>query len=442
MDVDELRNRFGSALRLDEIFQRRPELEKRPRRLKLTRSRDVDHLSPRTWKGELTAESCNLRTCWLKGVAEAQAILNEHACRVDFSQMFARRGFDLMRPKGGKYPGVSAEVDRSVGDIAEISEDITSVDHSDIASILAFDAEAALAEERKCMQTSTCDSHSLWINLDGDGGKKGHKKTILRMFTEPGLDVDDHASHDRLRRVRYFSQNTTSWDPSRGPRHDKSAHNEHLFKLGGLFATLISSNNAVALVIMQSTVIKMANAAYSDTAPIAELSLPDSRYEITGQILQLSAFFNNSMDLMWAWNGSFVVFDSAKAKRTNTINPTARMRHLNLVVHGSLVFPLPHDDLSSVLTANLPEAIGAMPQSLKTTWILSNKSLNSFTSVLQHRIKNTDVQARIPVHGKAISGIFPYEALVPNGMFKSHSSFIICSICSKRQTRSYTSFTA
>jgi hypothetical protein len=46
MAIDELRRRFGSALRLDEIYCCRPHLEKLPCRLTLLRSHDVDHLSP------------------------------------------------------------------------------------------------------------------------------------------------------------------------------------------------------------------------------------------------------------------------------------------------------------------------------------------------------------------------------------------------------------
>jgi hypothetical protein len=57
MAIDELRQRFGSALRIDYIFRKHPELQRRARRLKLLRSRDVGHLSPREWKGDLTAQS-------------------------------------------------------------------------------------------------------------------------------------------------------------------------------------------------------------------------------------------------------------------------------------------------------------------------------------------------------------------------------------------------
>ncbi|KAJ7795088.1 hypothetical protein B0H14DRAFT_2392057, partial [Mycena olivaceomarginata] len=61
MAIDELRQRFCSALRVDKIFGKYPHLERRARRLKLVRSRDLDHLSPAHWEGDLTASSCEMR---------------------------------------------------------------------------------------------------------------------------------------------------------------------------------------------------------------------------------------------------------------------------------------------------------------------------------------------------------------------------------------------
>ncbi|KAJ7858865.1 hypothetical protein B0H13DRAFT_1640313, partial [Mycena leptocephala] len=63
MAIDELRQRFGSALRIDAIFRRHPEWERKPRRLNMLRGRDVDHLTPGQWEGDLTAQSCDIHAC-------------------------------------------------------------------------------------------------------------------------------------------------------------------------------------------------------------------------------------------------------------------------------------------------------------------------------------------------------------------------------------------
>jgi hypothetical protein len=118
VSIEEMRNRVGSAIRVDSIFQKYPKWERRPRRLKFERSRDVDHLSPQHWKGDLRASTCDLLpACWDEGVRQAETILAKHGYPIDFKEVFQDwhlSGVDLMRPKGGKYPGISAEVDRSL----------------------------------------------------------------------------------------------------------------------------------------------------------------------------------------------------------------------------------------------------------------------------------------------------------------------------------------
>jgi hypothetical protein len=133
MAIDELRQRFGSALRIDSIYRKYPEVERRARRLKVLRSRDFDLLSPREWKGELTAQSCDLLKCWLAGVAAAVAFLKPHRIDIDFDELFRPEDADLMRPKGGKYPGLSKTVDRSISAAATSSN--SSVDSSDDTAI-------------------------------------------------------------------------------------------------------------------------------------------------------------------------------------------------------------------------------------------------------------------------------------------------------------------
>ncbi|KAJ7907243.1 hypothetical protein B0H13DRAFT_1583030, partial [Mycena leptocephala] len=60
----ELRNRFSSAMNLDYIFERHPELERKPRRLNLFRMRAVDHFRPKDYIGDLRAGNCDVEKCW------------------------------------------------------------------------------------------------------------------------------------------------------------------------------------------------------------------------------------------------------------------------------------------------------------------------------------------------------------------------------------------
>ena len=68
-----------------------------------------------------------------KHVGKMASIKHEkYGCTFNFEEPFRgghSRGVDLMRPKGGKYPGISAEVDRSLREAAEALEEIE-MDHS------------------------------------------------------------------------------------------------------------------------------------------------------------------------------------------------------------------------------------------------------------------------------------------------------------------------
>jgi hypothetical protein len=185
------------------------------------------------------------------------------------------------------------------------------------------------------------EAHSIWIKLDGDERKMAHKKTIIRTFMDPTFDIDNAKSHDRLLRIRYYSIGGDHWDRVLAKIHG-NINDEHLLKLHGLFATLISFDSSrVALAVLQCTLIKITNTSpltYLDAAPVAEIALPDTRYEITGQVLSLVPFTSSSETP--SWTTDFVEFESPKAKRTAAADSVARMRHLTVTVNGRLVLPL------------------------------------------------------------------------------------------------------
>ncbi|KAF7328555.1 hypothetical protein MVEN_02543200 [Mycena venus] len=402
--IDELRHRFCSALRMDKIFQKYPWLERRPRHLQLIRSRDVDHLSPRQWEGDLTAGSVDIRACYLAGVSLARGILAKFGCDMDFTARFAPDDVDLMRPNGGKCPGLSKEVDRSLVDASTAATESLSSSASNEslkpADILAFNAKVALATEKAAHTEldarANPEAHSIWINLTEDGQKKAHKKTILR------------TSHDRLLRVRYFSTGGDSWDRTASAAYSKSTADDHLFKIQGLFATLVCFNTAqVSLAILQCKDIKIVNThpiKYLEAAPTAEISLPDTRYEISGQILSLVPYdesHDSSGKISWAWAAQFVAFESPKSKQASTTDVPARMRHLSVTVDGRLVLPLTTADLKQVTLEeilNISRSTDTESESEKT-WVFSNSQLEAMGTALVERVQEEEVRLKIPVYG-------------------------------------------
>jgi hypothetical protein len=359
VDVDELRRRFGSAIRLDAIFEAYPEWERRPRRLKLQRSRDVDHLSPRNWRGDLRAITCDLQACWKEGVAQAEAVLKTAGYAINFSEHFhdwRARGVDLLRPKGGKYPGISLEVDRSLGEIMvdehEENTEISSTElWADNCKFRSFDGRKTLENEERLKADQ--ESHSIWMDLE-EGKPPGHKKTILRLFTDPTLDIDYGASHDRLLRVRYFSiggdhRNCNSSSELRNLTHAATTSGTH-FTLGSLYATAVCIEQKVSIAILQCTSLKC-NSQYLNQAPLDEISLSNSSFDVSGQILSLCPIFFDPQDprsITWVWNSKYVSLEATKSRVVQS-STTTRIRHLSFTVNGCLVLPLQSDQFTSTL---------------------------------------------------------------------------------------------
>lgn len=83
-----------------------------------------------------------------------------------------------MRPKGGKYPGISAGVDRSLGDADNAENGCDAADlELHTGSFWSFDGRAVLEAEASQQSNPGLAHHSVWMDL-GDG-KSAHKKTIL-----------------------------------------------------------------------------------------------------------------------------------------------------------------------------------------------------------------------------------------------------------------------
>jgi hypothetical protein len=324
-----------------------------------------------------------------------------------------------MRPKGGKYPGISAEVDRSLGEAEERQGDIeTELDYT----FQSFDGKAELEAELERARSETTDQPpSTWMELDG--GKPGHKKTILRLFMDPSLDVDYNKSHDRLLRVRYFSIGGDSWDRSK-PSNVLSGHtspsSSSTFGLGSLYATLVCiDQKRVCVAVLQCTSLKSASQCI-DHAPADEIALPDSKYDVSGQILSLvpvslrvdSLQGVSTSESSWIWNSNYVALNTAKSRTTQPTSIT-RLYHLSIPVNGRLVYPLPPTKYMSTLTDTLHLAPGLMPNTMEKTWVIMETDLRDIESLLHQRARdNEDALSKIPLFGSVRDGLFPYRAVI------------------------------
>ncbi|KAK6995622.1 hypothetical protein R3P38DRAFT_3425795, partial [Favolaschia claudopus] len=252
-NVCQLRDRLASAMNLDSIFESHPELERKPERLKLMRMRDLDHIRPSSFAGELSADSCDLQMCWSRAVSNADKILLKYGVKMplSFAKLFQQPNTDLMRPFGGKYPAISSEVDRSMasprGPIPALPASALDSAGNPRQFSLNIDFDSMLAEEASAQEMPP---HTMFAKID-DAGHLTHKKSVVRELFD--MTHDNHSSHDRLHRIRGYTIGGKSWNREGLEQASLATH----FSLGNIFSTVICYNQThLGIAIGKCTGIK------------------------------------------------------------------------------------------------------------------------------------------------------------------------------------------
>ncbi|KAJ6599974.1 hypothetical protein DFH09DRAFT_1271514 [Mycena vulgaris] len=415
--IGELRDRFGSAMNLDFIYEKHPELERQPRRLNFFRKRHVDHLRPPHWTRELRADSCDLDKCWVRGVKSTEAVLEKYGVQMtmSFSERFKKKDTDLMRPFGGKYPATSTDVDRSMGNYS----DIAPVDPTSTNSLHNTDFDAIIASEISRRSPDTL-LHSHFAEIDKNGNVR-HKKSIVRTLFD--MTPDTHSSHDRLQRIHGFTVGGKSWIHEDSPTSDEMSLATH-FQLGNLFATLACYNGShIGLAIAKCTMIKNgptgSKVTYFNYAGSIghTINFPESSTKATqtesGQtacrikavqahqrITDNGRQMNRSLTMVtgdhlkslvlsltsaeaetveWAWDGQFISF-SLKKKQKST-GEVSRLRNLQVSVSTRLIDPIQEKAReASTFNLQLP------PSGREKTWLFSDTVLLESWHTLWNRL--------------------------------------------------------
>ncbi|KAL1697883.1 hypothetical protein EV121DRAFT_190144, partial [Schizophyllum commune] len=392
MDISDFASRLRSGQNMDDILERHPEWDRPHSRLNLGRSAAYDHIRPRHWCKDIVAKSCNIVECWDRASNDVSTFLARLGLSIDFAALFAQPGFDLMRPRGGAYPGVSKGHDRLVvhddepsmdaessGMVAtdELSGECPSVPERPHSRLADLQADVL----RNLEATPTVPVRCMWMEI-----KRGcwqHKKTVLRALFDLSHDLDYRKTHDRLLR---------------------------------LYATLVRvRSDQVALAIAQCSAIRPPDGKQPDIhgVPRAELTDPSSGYSLSGQILSLAAYPSATNELLWYWcSPEFVGFESAKARPSSTSREPTSRNELVFTVPAPLTVLLGEDVAHDVALDNLPQEVSDNIQhDTPSTWIFENSSLSSLRSILWERVNalSGGALALIPTYGNVLNGLFPYE---------------------------------
>ncbi|KAJ7648444.1 hypothetical protein B0H17DRAFT_1148079 [Mycena rosella] len=351
--ISELLTRFASAMNLDNVFRHHPELERSPRRLKLVRGRDNDHVGPTQWKGEIAAGSCDIELCYNLGIDVAEGILRKHSVAEpksfrDYWRKHPDR--DLQRPFGGKYPALSSEIDRSM--VNTSPSDASDTDSS-VNPVFEYNFRWGQTWHREDAGSEPVSSSSHFQLGD-----------LFATF------VCYNGTHLGLALAK-----TTLI--KRGPPGGKSP-------------------SVLAI-------------------PIAELTLPASPFTICGQIFSLLPLKKDRSE--WVWDGKFVSLSVKKKGKSGAddIN-VSRLRNLQLSVSSRLIEPITQNDRRDVFISELESAdaenlIDFNSERAKT-WVFSQEFILAAWYRLKERIeKDSTLHDKLPVFTGVSDGTFPYQAV-------------------------------
>ncbi|KAF8215121.1 hypothetical protein K438DRAFT_1926718 [Mycena galopus ATCC 62051] len=430
-------DRLGHTCDLQGAFMRNPDLEQGERRLSMSRSEGVDHLTMKSWTGDLTAGSCHMPSAWAAGCEIAVTILKKTAVPAEhynYDTLFADADVDMLRPwRGGNYPGVATDTDRSLITPTSATplpstpepepEDLEQEDQGNgISFEESIPAEVAPELELPRGPSITPEDY---LNVNG---KWVHKQRICRLVISKDFEPK---SIVRLLRVRGFTnvnakrRDDTTADPAVLLGADT-------FVVGDPILTLLRTETKVSLAVLRTTAIHQAGVSRSSIL-IPTIQNPAANVKLTGQILSMTLVRKTSddnyigptrtsattradnwleseveeSDWAWMWNGKYLKVDSVM--RGTTGGDAADKVATDKVVLVSVPGVLTELVNPSMVDASirLGEETARRINSLGQSWEIDDRQLGLVTEVLWGRATENKVAPATIVNVKS-SSTFPY----------------------------------
>ncbi|THH06902.1 hypothetical protein EW146_g9475, partial [Bondarzewia mesenterica] len=437
VNISELKQHLEAILDILAIYGRNRGWDNGHRRLKLIDAEGIDHTNPASWIGNVVVGNINIQRSWAEGRSRAQTILGNIGFPFDFDTVLAQPGVDFLRPLGSnKYPGVSAEKDRSRDDGG----------NGDAIPISAHDSQAALkdglegnledkvadmmdidesipplridAEAIDAYQQAPLAPNSDWIL---DGAKHHHKTTAIHIvFSSESLQK----STDRLRRVRSY----TKCIKAPYDLDSQEITGPDSFHLGDIVGTLVrSADGLISLAILQVSALEQKGKRVSwVSAMVPTLSLRNSLAP-EGLADEGAA----SSEVNWLWNGDFVDFQPISARASSASKAAARqpINEATTILRKSLIVSIPSHFTQVICPTILP--IDQLPQlcplrtadpSFSHTWSLPQSTMVILTGLLDQQITSKETLNLLPCIG--LSGKFPYTGTGTTALNPAPHAFV------------------
>ncbi|KAJ6582641.1 hypothetical protein DFH09DRAFT_1076515 [Mycena vulgaris] len=431
-------DRLGHAADLQGAFMRNPDLDQGERRLNMSRSEGVDHLTMKSFdESKLIAGDCHQTGAWDDGKDIAIAILKKSAVaskEYNFDTIFADGVTDMLAPFGNRmYPGVdTSEPDRSIltpdpaptpssTDVLmpDSTQDPESDDDGDVVSLEeSIDPEATPQLQLPSGPGITPDDY---LSVDA---KWVHKQRICRLVISKDFEPK---SIVRLLRVRGHGnvnakpRDDTNIDPSVFLRKDT-------FFVGDPILTLLRTETKVSVAVLRTTGIHQDGISRSSILTTT-IKNPAAKVKITGQVYSLTLIRKtaapdfvgpiqtNAMiraknwlesegdsEWAWIWNGEYLKVD-AVMRGTSGADKVATDKVVLVSVPGVLT------ELVNPTMVDAENRLGQLASrinSLGQSWEIDDKQLGLVADLLWGQAVENNVSAASITPVSKTSEAFPY----------------------------------
>ncbi|KAJ6596569.1 hypothetical protein B0H10DRAFT_2327052 [Mycena sp. CBHHK59/15] len=298
-DVSQLGNRLSAAVECDNILAEHPEWASDPRRIRLPVWQDVegdvsakiDHITPRSWLGDVHVNDVSVRTTWMNGRGIAEDELRAALLEPPFESMVTTGGYSIFCPFGNNNivlinPPVAGERNEDV-DESDIGQ---AIDLTAVTALAATDSDTRFLPDMDDMaqevladlDSPALKAHDAYLTIPGSTTKKQHKATILRIYSSRFSVAE---SRDRLKRVRGFSRHGDAVSTVSQPSDANEAiPGEPMVLVQDPAAILVRSNGFVWLAVVSISGFTCGT-KHLETLPKRLLNEPNVRARV--QIMEL-----------------------------------------------------------------------------------------------------------------------------------------------------------
>lgn len=327
LDLLQLILRLGGTTEVSAILANHPEWDRSPRRLKLPAvskdgmaiHKDIDHIKPSAWKGNVYVSEVNLQTCWMRGRQKVKEVprLDEVLKKIEAANnpsinILQPFGLDIVRAAraADDYDDTAEDYDTGSGQATDTDPQLP--------HIIDTELEDAAMEEEEIKKHDPC------FELDGT------KVWKSRYLSECFKDLRNPGSRDRLKLYANVSRYAIKQDSRRDIIDSDSSEGLQgpTINMDFPVATLLKCEGRLFVCIGETNDITF-DSKHVDSLPVDLLSEP-SAYVSFQMLYLVPATIEDSVDLKhdWKWSFSRGTTHRVQGCLIEPINPDISTQHV------------------------------------------------------------------------------------------------------------------